>query len=105
MKKLPDYKGNVIRTLSHLPESILNTYQVGEIVTERGFISASFGFNVDNIGSYPYKFIISSKHGKKIHKISTMDIEKEVLFKSGTQFRVINREVVNGEVRITMEDL
>jgi len=34
-----------------------------------------------------------------------MDIEKEVLFKSGTQFRVINREVENREVRITMEDL
>ena len=105
LKKLPDYKGNVIRTLSHLPENILNTYQVGEVVTERGFISSSFGFNVDNIGGYPYKFIIRSKHGKKIHKISTMDVEKEVLFKSGTQFRVINREVVNGEIRITMEEL
>jgi len=89
--KLPDYKGEVKRQAMLTAEQF-GAYQVGKIVEERGFTSTStkkdWSWHVTGTD-----FIINSKTGKDIEKLSLHgSTEKEVLFRSGTRFRITKRE-------------
>ena len=68
------------------------------IVEERGFTSSSKKEDTWH-GSYHYE--IKSKHGKDVSSMSLHTSESEVLFQSGSRFKVISK---NG-YKIVMEEV
>ncbi len=100
LDKLPSHRGEVTRG-THLDEEMISLYKPNMIVEERGFTSTStgegFGGNV--------KFKITSKSGKDIKKLSTHQSENEILFKSGTRFKVSKVEQKHGLHYIHMEEM
>ena len=115
LEKLPSLKDTdavVYRGISNR-NSVLKYYQnaleKNLILTEYGFISASKSKRV------AYQFgqtllIIFSKNGKSIQNISKFGIEspfneQEVLFKSGSQFTVLDIEKENNNNIIILQEL
>ncbi|HEY4414490.1 MAG TPA: ADP-ribosyltransferase domain-containing protein, partial [Verrucomicrobiae bacterium] len=98
--KLKSYEGTVDRG-STLTSEQLDDYQVGNVVTEKAFTSASrtipFPGNV--------AFTIESINGKRIARYSSHKAETEVLFDQGTQFEVLSRDFVDGVWKIKLREL
>jgi hypothetical protein len=85
LDKLPDYEGFVVRGAT-LPIEIKAQHSKGKIVTYEAFTSTS-------TKSKPWgdqTFLIYSKTGKPVMNISMANSEYEVLFKSGTKFKVLD---------------
>lgn len=84
LSKLPRHEGFVMRGTS-LPEAIRNQHKEGETVTYDAFTSTSTnsGFTGRD------QFLIYSRTGRPIMSLSKLSGEDEVLFASGTQFRVV----------------
>lgn len=98
--KLKPYEGYVARSGS-LPPDILDQHQVGAIVSYQAFTSASLGKR-----SGGHTFIIKSKTGRFIGSYSYYPDEYEVLFKSGTKFKVLSREKKSdGNFEFVMEEV
>ena len=92
LDKLPNYQGIVLRG-ADLPKEIAEAHKKGNIVTYNAFTSTSTesGFPArDN-------FIMISKTGKPIMGLSSIAYEKEVLFKTGTKFEVLDTYSENGK--------
>lgn len=87
LDKLPNHEGVVYRKASLEPE-IAAMYKPGMIVEERGFTSTS---KVEGTWSGSFKYKITSKTGKDISKMSLHPGENEVLFQSGSRFKVTER--------------
>ena len=89
--KLPDYTGIVYRSISAnrlMDEVSFNQkYQPGNIVPEYDYTSTSKEYAYDD--SFEYQFVIKSKHGKDISELNPD--EREVLFKRGSFFIVVDR--------------
>jgi hypothetical protein len=86
LSKLPDHKGTVYRRTSG-PSVNVNLYKEGMIVEERAFTSTSTKSSFVDQGAV--KYYITSKTGKSIEKISKYGKnESEVLFRSGTRFKI-----------------
>lgn len=83
--KLPEYQGFVARGTS-LPDSIRATHTLGATVTYEAFTSTS---SVRGWGGSD-KFLIYSVTGRPVMSLSSLTHENEVLFKSGTKFRIIS---------------
>ncbi len=84
---------------------MLAQHQPGNIVEDRGFKSTSAEGESPFRG--PHRLTILSRHGKRIQPYSRYSAEREVLFKSGTRFRVLKR-VDNKKakiVKITLQEL
>ena len=88
LSKLPSYKGTVTRGA---PIESGRYYSPGMIVKERAFTSTSKK-STSRFNSNDTKFVITSKTGKDISSFSKHPGEKEVLFRSGTRFRVTKLE-------------
>nr|WP_159780339.1 ADP-ribosyltransferase [Flavobacterium sp. 9AF] len=94
LDKLPNYESSsLLYRIEYLSESqIEKYYKINEIVTNKHFTSSSY--DPDAIGkamrkrAYTVLIRIESKNGKLIEPISTLQIEKEVVFKSKTTFFV-----------------
>lgn len=104
LNKLPSYKGKVWRDID-LPEKTLAKYSVGEVVTEKGFVSSSRDEFERFDSARPHRLLIHSKNGKIIEKISVLPLEYEVLFKSGTKFKVLKRTQEKGYLLIELQEL
>lgn len=89
MRQLPSFKGTVYRG-TNLPQEVLKDFKVGNIVTEKGFTSASV--NETKKFSGEVDLVIDSVNGKKISFISNFPNEDEVLFAPNTKFRVLSAE-------------
>jgi hypothetical protein len=89
LDKLPNHEGLVTRRTS-LPDDVLAQYQPGERITEKAFTSTSTD---PNRFSGPVEIQVISKTGKDIAEYvpDVYKSESEVLFKSGTQFDVVDR--------------
>jgi hypothetical protein len=85
LDKLPPYVGTVYRKVNDDGGKYLASYKPGTIREERGFTSTSKSMHV---WGGDLKFTIQSKTGRSIEHISKHSGEHEVLFKSGTRFRV-----------------
>jgi hypothetical protein len=86
--KLPNMVGTVYRGRK---DSAAHLYKEGMIVEERGFTSTSTNemFSVNWAGGPTgTKFQITSKTGKSVKDFSQHPQENEVLFKSGSRFKV-----------------
>jgi hypothetical protein len=86
LEKLPKHVGTVFRK-ADVPADVLALYKPGMIIEERGFTSTSKSSSVWS-GSSRYEIV--SKTGRDISHLSTHPSENEVLFRSGTRFRVKN---------------
>lgn len=104
LNKLPSYRGKVWRDID-LPEKTLAKYSVGEVVTEKGFVSSSRDEFERFDSARPHRLFIHSKNGKIIEKISVLPLEYEVLFKSGTKFKVLKRTQEKGYLLIELQEL
>lgn len=104
LNKLPSYRGKVWRDID-LPEKTLAKYSVGEVVTEKGFVSSSSDEFERFDSARPHRLLIHSKNGKIIEKISVLPLEYEVLFKSGTKFKVLKRTQEKGYLLIELQEL
>jgi uncharacterized protein HI_1407 len=104
LNKLSSYRGKVWRDID-LPEKTLAKYSVGEVVTEKGFVSSSRDEFERFDSARPHRLLIHSKNGKIIEKISVLPLEYEVLFKSGTKFKVLKRTQEKGYLLIELQEL
>ncbi|ULJ65929.1 ADP-ribosyltransferase domain-containing protein [Wielerella bovis] len=101
LDKLPDYVGNVTRRMKIEPD-FLAKHQIGQVITYDSFTSASL---YDDVLKYPVKLLIQSKHGKLIQEISALPHQREVLFKMGTQFKVLDYQEQGKEIWITLTEM
>ncbi|WP_299883580.1 ADP-ribosyltransferase [uncultured Lacinutrix sp.] len=95
LDKLPNYKSKgVLYRIENLTEDqINNIYKKGEVIKNKHFTSSTY--DIDSIAeamrNRPYTVMIlikDSKSGKLIENLSTLKIEKEVLFRSDIEFIV-----------------
>ena len=86
LDKLPPKPSVSVRGTT-VPPAALALYQPGAIVEERAFTSTGKGKKF----SGPHTFEIHGKTGRDVSKLSSHQSENEVLFKSGTRFKVVSR--------------
>ena len=93
LSRLPNYEGDVLRTLgfSHYSWSrIKSTFNIGNIFTDKGFMSATINPTYQKAGGdIIVKLRIKSKTGKDISKLSAQRFkmnEAEILFDKNTSF-------------------
>ncbi len=86
LNQLPVYKGIVFRGRD-LTTLEAEGYKPGEIVREQAFTSTSYTKNA--AFKKNTEFVIYSETGRKIDFLSLHPHEKEVLFKPGTKFEVL----------------
>lgn len=99
LEKLPAYKDVAYRSVA---KRMFDRYEVGEVVEEIGFTS----FTTNPLGGKfsPGKprqtttFVIQSESGRYIEPFTEWDGESEVLFKSGTRFRVVDKDEDTGQI-------
>lgn len=104
LNKLPNYEGIVFRG-SKVEQKQLAKYKVGQIITEKGFTSTSSNMAVAQAFSGNVFYTIFSKTGKAIKDFSEFSGEDEVLFRSGTKFKVLAVENKNGKTFIKMMEV
>ena len=92
LSRLPNYEGDVLRTLgfSHYSWSkIKSTFEIGNIFTDKGFMSSSRNSRFKwGGGDIIVKMRIKSKTGKDISKLSAQRFknESEIMFNKNTSF-------------------
>lgn len=107
---LPKYKGTAYRATT-LSKEVLGQYksafESGKPYTEKAFFSTSYDKEILKHSYYEgnVEFFITSKRGVNIEKISKAENEKEVLFKAGTKFKVLDITTFLGDYKITLEEL
>ena len=112
LDKIPDKHKGIVYRGTTLPKEVLDLYKQSfkskTPVVEKGFLSTSsekkFAFNGNHF------FIIKSKTGTKIDKLSDLPNEKEVLFKTNKKFNILKireKEEEDGKMitEITMEEI
>jgi hypothetical protein len=90
--RMPNYEGTTDRVGSNNPD-VLKVYQdaVGKTIEERAFLSTKRSDSSFDPGHRPLvNFTIQGKTGKDIARIAFNPEEREVLFRSGTRFKVIS---------------
>ena len=97
LSKINPYEG---MTRTGVNENDRDDYQLGKVFTHKSFLSSTLGAAYHN---RPYQLMIKSKTGAYIAPISSAPMEEEVLFKSGTAFRVLGFE--NGGHVINVEEV
>ncbi|NQS85365.1 putative Zn-binding protein involved in type VI secretion [Pantoea allii] len=102
LNKLPAFEAETFRGMPSLPESVLESYQTGNVVSDKAFMSTdilkpfdgAIKMNVDGYSGRDITFL--SKYAGK---------ESEVLFKPDTKFIVTNREDINGVTLIHLKEV
>jgi hypothetical protein len=94
LEKLPPYQGPVIRGTNLSPE-VLEEYRPGEIIREDAFLSTTTDTAVARSEAFAgnVEFTILSSTGRDISSVSMFPEEQEVLFRSGTFFYVVSKEL------------
>lgn len=113
LDKLPDYKYLCYRTIRcskiHL-EKYYSALRNNGIIIEKSFLSCSKSKLSAFLFSDSPLFIILSKRGKDIEKIAKFGIdsgqnEKEILFKSGSRFKVLDIAEKENKITIMLEEV
>ncbi len=101
LDRLPDHSAGGLKRGTTLTPNEIAGYVPGSVVTEAAFTSASvgrgFGGNV--------RFTIRSLHGKRIDGLSRYPSEREVLFRAGTRFRVLDKYEEGSTTYIELEEV
>ena len=93
LSKLRSYEGEVYRTIDDAGGSIADQFVPGQTVSMKGFTSTSRSTNPSYMPfakakSGKTRFVIKSKTGKSIEKVSEYAEEREVLFGTKAKFSV-----------------
>jgi hypothetical protein len=102
---LPNYTGLVYRGVesSGIPAAIKAQYKVGGVIEEAAFTSSSYVKGANFSGDWQYTIV--SKTGKQIDFLSQIGTEKEVLFRPGTRFKILDITTSGGKTFIRMMEL
>lgn len=110
LDKVRNYQGQVYRMISDSGGNLAAKYEVGKTTVLREFVSTSRSTNpsykpFDMAGTGDTRFVIQSKTGKWVERVSRYGPEREVLFKSDTAFmttkKVFNRERGSWDIYLT----
>ena len=106
LDKMPKYKGNLRRSL-YFDEDIavqkfVAEYVPGESIKYKEFLSATKGRELYNPDGQVQIFIRDSENGRDISSIN--DDEQEVLYKTGSEFVVVDKIGENGKYFILLEE-
>lgn len=107
LDKLPKYTGEVTRSLSfgkHRKEELedfVRQHKLNEIVKYPQYLSSTIGDTYNPDGEVQVRII--SKNGKNITNMN--EVEKEILFKRGSKFEVIDTKSLNGVCYIYMKEI
>lgn len=104
LRKMPPYEGTVYRK-TDLPAEVAKKYKEGNIVVERSFTSSSTS---PHVWSGAYRYVINSKTGREISRLSSHGSEKEVLFTMNSDFKVtkvVGKEIHMEEIIDEHDDL
>ena len=91
LDKMPKFEGTVYRATRFTPERF-SSYQVGSVITEKGFTSTSTYAEIADMFSSGLAYVIKSKRGVNIDSVSMNAGESEVLFRPETKFKVLKVE-------------
>lgn len=113
LDKLPDYKGLCYRTIRCSKRDLQKYYLAfnnNSIIIEKSFLSCSKSRLLALQFSNSPLFIIWSKKGKDVEKIAKFGIdsgqnEKEIVFKSGSGFKVLEITETENKIIITLEEV
>ncbi|MDH2068765.1 PAAR domain-containing protein [Pantoea sp. GD03673] len=101
LQRLPAYTAETKRGIFSLPESVLNKNQIGNVVSDAGFMSTSA--KEPFMGSISIN--VKGVSGKDISFLSEFPNEAEVLYPPGTKFKVIDRVDSDGKVILNYEEV
>ena len=93
LDRMPDYVGEVRRGVvayGNALQRAVDFYKPGKTVTEPAYLSTSRTKRGAFDGTL--NFVIKSKTGSNVEKLSNFEHEAEVLFKAGTRFKVLAKE-------------
>lgn len=102
LSKLPKYTKPTTRG-TKLSTTELAKWQPGKIVADHGFMSTTKKSEPDFSGNV--MFTVHGKNGRDIQQLSHHDHEREVLFPSGTKFKIVSRTESYGKHHITIEEV
>lgn len=106
--RIPAYRGLVFRGSAHPPAASLNR---GEVFTDPAFVSASRRVEIGEhyAGVKGYVSVIVSRSGRSLaytKGTAELDSEAEVLFQTGTRFRILDAKPrADGVTVVFLEDL
>lgn len=109
LDEIPDkYVGEVYRSADlnskHL-ESYKKAFESGKPHIEKGFMSTSYDREVAEDFGGNVNFVIKSKNGTVVEKLSNLPHEKEVLFKTNQEFKVTDFIDYGGAAEIHLEEI
>lgn len=113
LDKLPNYKDLCYRTIRCSKKDLEKYYSAfrnSSIITEKSFLSCSKSRILALQFSDTPLFIIWSKKGKDVEKIAKFGIdsgqnEKEIIFKSGSGFKVLDITENENKIIIILEEV
>ena len=108
LDQLPAHKGTVFRGLEPIQtirQMVQDKWKPGSIVSDAGYVSASIKKSVSESFGSSINLIIRSRSGRTIAHISDYPTEGEVLFKRGTRFRVLRRDLTGSVWQIELEEV
>lgn len=105
LQRLPIFETKQVVRMVALSDTIIDKYQVGEIITFPAFTSTSYDKDVKINGNENVRFVITHKTGRKIDEISRFSHEHEVLIEAGKQFIVLEKKDVGEYIEIELEQL
>ena len=106
LSKIPGrvYKGKVFRGMNMDETKIHQLFPDSGIYVDKGFMSTSQDF--DSAFSGKLKIFIDSKNGVSISDVSFYPDEKEILFKPGSTFKILNKtKTQNNDWYIFLEEM
>lgn len=103
LAKLPNYEGIVVRRVETKGMNLAE-YQPNNVVIYNGYSSSTYGAD-DVAPSRKVRFVIKSKTGKRIDRISTDPDEQEVLLPRGVKFTVEGRTDTKDLIEIALREL
>lgn len=93
LEQLPEHRGvtyrSVLKWTGMSSEDFRKMYKVGDIIEEKGFTSSS---KHPRTGGWDLNMKIHGRTGRDISKLADKPKEEEVLFRSGTRFRVLKND-------------
>lgn len=106
LDKMPEYEGNLNRSLTFFDDEdakeFVDTFSEGKKKTFSEYLSTTKE-GIYNPDGQVQIYIQNSKKGKELNGLN--DMEKEVLYKKNSTFRVISKQEVDGKYYILLEEV
>ncbi len=114
LQQCQSYEGPVLRVLDvQNQKQFLKSFKPGSIVGNLAYTSTTATLHQKQINhliqsfvqNKPAVMLINSKNGKGISKFSSIQIQKQILFKRNAKFRVLDLEQTKDKIKIYLEEV